>query len=673
MIDVFLSYSRDDQATARRFAEAFQREGLSVWWDQTLKPGEAFDEVTEKALNEAKAVVVLWSKASVGSRWVRAEATQAHDNKTLMPVMIEACKRPIMFELTHTADLSKWKGDGSNPAWQTFLTDVRHIVLKGAPVTSSGVVQPANRVPGKSGARILLVLVALLVIGAAAFWIASRSARVDSKAAEPAIDPATVAKAVTLAVLPFADYSTAHDQESFCDGLSEEILNQVAQVKGLAVTARTSSFSFKGKNEDMREIAKALGVANLLEGSIQKEGNQLRITAQLIDGNAGTHLWSKTYAREHKDIFAVQEEIAKDVAHALSIKLDVGSLPRTQGGTTNIEAYDAYLAGLALSGQKPTPETLRQMIDHFQQAVALDSTFAAAWLNLSDAYRAYAVYTGQESPAEATTALEQVKRLSPDSPLYYMALVDRSIESFTWKDATHQIQSARARAAGNTLITSRVDVWDSFVLMLVGRFKDAVAPARRASRGSPLEPQMAVLLSYAYFGAGEVGEDSAELERGMKLPGGQVLRLTVFEHAVSSRNRVQMDKWIDSAIELDNSALHVIAAMKPLLDRPVEALAKLHRLAPAATTVVDVGEIAIWAAYFGDSQFAFDLLPRMESFRIGRGRALPLLLWNPLLSDVRKMPGFKKIVRDMGMVEYWREYGWADLCKPVGKDDFECH
>src|SRR5262245_21146689 len=109
MPDIFLSYSREDQAIARRYAEALARDGFSVWWDQALHPGEAFDQVTERALEEARAVVVLWSKTSVQSRWVRAEATQANANNRLVPVMIESCKRPIMFELTHTADLSQWK------------------------------------------------------------------------------------------------------------------------------------------------------------------------------------------------------------------------------------------------------------------------------------------------------------------------------------------------------------------------------------------------------------------------------------------------------------------------------------------------------------------------------------------------------------------------------------
>jgi hypothetical protein len=129
--DIFLSYSRDDQTTARRFAEGFERAGFTVWWDATLDAGEAYDQVTEKALKGAKAVVVLWSKKSVDSRWVRAEATLADRNKTLVPVMIESCERPIMFELTQTADLSHWTGDVIDKAWQSYLAGLRRFVEKG--------------------------------------------------------------------------------------------------------------------------------------------------------------------------------------------------------------------------------------------------------------------------------------------------------------------------------------------------------------------------------------------------------------------------------------------------------------------------------------------------------------------------------------------------------------
>jgi len=123
--DIFLSYNREDQAIARRFAEAFTALGFDVWWDVTLRAGQAYDEVTETALRSAKAVVVLWSKRSVASRWVRAEATLGDRNGTLLPAMIEACERPVMFELTQTANLSHWQGEPDDAAWLAFLEDVR--------------------------------------------------------------------------------------------------------------------------------------------------------------------------------------------------------------------------------------------------------------------------------------------------------------------------------------------------------------------------------------------------------------------------------------------------------------------------------------------------------------------------------------------------------------------
>ncbi|MGB6450832.1 MAG: toll/interleukin-1 receptor domain-containing protein, partial [Steroidobacteraceae bacterium] len=163
--DIFLSYNREDQAVARRFAEAFEREGLKVWWDATLRSGEAYDEVTETALGSAKAVVVLWSKKSVVSRWVRAEATVADRNKTLVPAMIEPCNRPIMFELTQTADLSRWDGSPADQAWRAFVADVKRFVEARAlgqssdspsrssapPPASAGVPQASATVPLASG------------------------------------------------------------------------------------------------------------------------------------------------------------------------------------------------------------------------------------------------------------------------------------------------------------------------------------------------------------------------------------------------------------------------------------------------------------------------------------------------------------------------------------------
>ena len=126
--DIFLSYARSDRAVARMFAEAFSDEGFKVWWDASLHSGETFDEVIEKNLRDAKAVVVLWSPRSVASRWVRAEATQADRKNKLVPAMIEPCDRPVIFELTHTADLIDWTGDITDIHWRTFMDDLRRLI-----------------------------------------------------------------------------------------------------------------------------------------------------------------------------------------------------------------------------------------------------------------------------------------------------------------------------------------------------------------------------------------------------------------------------------------------------------------------------------------------------------------------------------------------------------------
>ena len=190
MPDIFLSYSREDQVVARRFAENLEREGFSVWWDQSLAAGEEFDAVTEKALDEARAVVVLWSRHSVNSRWVRAEATQAQANRRLVPVMIEPCRRPIMFELTHTAELSDWNGDPQDPSWRSFVAGLHRFAPKESPAGSFAPAQPAPRPPetrdeqperSRTARRIAVAGGLVLVLGAAAFGLHALRSGVQSQ------------------------------------------------------------------------------------------------------------------------------------------------------------------------------------------------------------------------------------------------------------------------------------------------------------------------------------------------------------------------------------------------------------------------------------------------------------------------------------------------------------
>ena len=207
-----------------------------------------------------------------------------------------------------------------------------------------------------------------------------------------------------VAVLPFANMSSDPDNEYFSDGISEEILNALTKVQGLQVVARTSSFSFKGKNEDMREIGKKLGASSLIEGSVRKSGSRVRITAQLINTNDGTHYWSETYDRELNDIFAIQDEISLDIAHKLEAQFTSVHSPThlVTNATTSIEAYEIYLRCIYKLNFEPTPELQLEVISELEKAISLDSNFARAYAILAGTY-VTAGNCGLISPAIAYT------------------------------------------------------------------------------------------------------------------------------------------------------------------------------------------------------------------------------------------------------------------------------
>jgi adenylate cyclase len=341
MADVFVSYARSDKLRVAPLVAAIEAQGWSVWWDPEISPGQEFDRQISAALRTAAAVVVVWTPTSVESRWVRGEARDAADRGVLVPVRFDGAELPIDVRAIHTTDLDGWEEDAQSPKVRELL-------------------------------RALGVIIARRT--------ASQAVSADARPAAPA--PAATGTRVAICVLPFSNMSGDAEQEYFSDGISEDVITDLNKVSALAVVARNTAFGFKGKQVDIPLIARQLKVSHILEGSVRKAGQRVRISAQLIDSSTGNHVWAERYDRDLNDIFALQDEISQAIVKALKLKL----LPEEKQaierrGTDNVEAYNLFLMAWQyyVTGLEGDARRAESIIRLCTGAVAIDPDYARAW------------------------------------------------------------------------------------------------------------------------------------------------------------------------------------------------------------------------------------------------------------------------------------------------------
>ena len=375
---------------------------------------------------------------------------------------------------------------------------------------------------GAPVATILAIVLVLLAAGAASGVLAYRRRRRVRTQAGPEPDAATargtpshgetLEVVESIAVLPFADLSAEQDQEYFSDGITEELLNALAKIAGLRVAARTSSFHFKGKNEDVRKTGDALGVETILEGSVRKSDNRVRITAQLVSARDGFHIWSDTYDRELADIFAVQQEIASEIVDALRIKLPGGDTPPavTERGV-DPEAHNLYLKGRYLWNMR-TKDALQQAAEYFRQATDRDPAYAAAHAGLADAYLLLGSYSHlppQKALSQAKSAVERA--LSLDDTLAEAHATRGQVlrSELDWKGEEQEYR--RAIELNPSYATAHQ--WYATMLVALGRTDEALREARRAAELDPLSPAAGVTVAIVVFLTGDYDSAIAQLEK----------------------------------------------------------------------------------------------------------------------------------------------------------------
>src|SRR5437773_1219563 len=316
----------------------------------------------------------------------------------------------------------------------------------------------------------------------------------------------------SIAVLPFLDLSQAKDQEYFCDGMSEEILDALAKVDGLRVVARTSSFSFKGKNPDVSDLGKKLNVENVVEGSVRRDGNRVRISAQLINARSGLQLWSETYVRELQGVFALQDEITRAIVDALKIKLAI-SLPAHE--QRNTEAYDLYLQGLYFSN-KGSEEDLRKALSFFQRAVEKDPTFARAWTGIAKVWYFLAdVYVKplDAYPASKEAALKAIALDEKDAEAHcYLSESKRVLDwDLTGEDA--ELNRALQLDPNSAL----VHFFLALLPLFRGELKEGLGLVLEAEKLDPLSPIISYVATAAYLADKRIDEAVIAGQRTQKL------------------------------------------------------------------------------------------------------------------------------------------------------------
>ncbi len=366
MSDIFISYARSTAAQAQQVAVALRELGYGVWRDDQRPAHRAYAEVIEERLRSAKAVVVMWSAEAAKSQWVRAEANVARAAGTLVQLRLDDTVPPLPFNEIQCADLVGWTGDLETHGWKKVAASVAELIGEIAAAPTAG---PAVRMH-------------------------------------------------SICVLPFGNMSDDPQQEYFSDGISEDIITDLSKVSALSVTARHTAFGFKGKSPNVKDIAHQLGVSHVLEGSVRKAGNRVRITAQLIDGRAGDQLWAERWDRDLTDIFALQDEISQAIVTALKLKL----LPEEKKaierrGTSNVEAYNLYLMArqLYVSGPEGHAKRASAIVRLCTRATEIDPDYALAWALIAHAQMILRQTLGKKGD-DGLAAAERALALDPNLP-----------------------------------------------------------------------------------------------------------------------------------------------------------------------------------------------------------------------------------------------------------------
>lgn len=655
-----MSYASQDADAARRICEALRAGGIEVWFDRSeLRGGDAWDLRIRKQIHECALFIPIISATTQRREegYFRREwklgVDRTHNRSDRRAFLV-----PVAIDDTGNAEADvpeafravQWTRLPGGEASLDFVARISQLLSPGEPPTpASGRPATGPLYPNAAAARrsrlvpSLIVAVAVLGVGGFALIKFALPRRTPDRAVAslPHEAAAVPISEKSIAVLPFIDLSEKHDQEYFSDGLADELLDLLAKTPGLHVIARTSSFSFKGKSDDIPTIAQKLHVANILEGSVRKSGDRLRVTTQLIRASSGEQLWSETYDRELKDVFAVQDEIAAAVVGQLKLKLSP-TPPPAGHRTSNIEAYNEDLLGRAFANRESL-DGWKRAIEAFRRAIALDPNYVAPYDGLALAELYVADQAGDAAVYQrAQDAAAKAVELGPDDPNAYAArgFIRLNI-TWDWAGAQADFEKAIALDPGDARFQQRYGL----LLATLGRMPEAIAATRKAIELDPL--QLATwrnLIGYLLFtrdfaGAHEASRRALEIspDSPFVLDGLGLLQLLEgnAQDALATFRRIDVEVFRVWSIALAEHTLGDAEASQQALD---ELIAKY-----AAVAAYQVGVAYAWR---GEKDKAFEWLKRAYA---QRDEGLTNIKIDPVIYSLRSDPRYKALLRKMNL------------------------
>lgn len=515
-----------------------------------------------------------------------------------------------------------------------------------------------------------LGLVAALIIGTSLFS-GSTSSQDAKSAAVTAKEMPAAETGTSIAVLPFVDMSAAGNQEYFSDGMSEEILNALVKVPELRVTGRTSSFAFKGKNMDIREIGQALNVAHILEGSVRKQGNAVRITAQLIKSEDGVHLWSETYDGTLDNIFDLQDEVSRAIAEELEIKLNLGESTRlAKQLTTNQEAYDLYLRGRRLSNITWGEDTLLKSIDLYKRAVALDPDFFEAWVYLAlDSWRVPLNIPVQDQARylkKSEYALQQALELNPNDSY---ALYNKAQLAFI-----NNNYAEGARIIERLPISTASSV--GYYGLILGRTQETLDYMERLIDSEPFSTQSHAWIAVAQLQLGQFEKSERSANRAYEL--GFSAAVFVIAEAkflqgdIVGAKAVVLDSYDENAYFFPqfSNRDELEYALDVLYGDDINAKKEFATFLEQSIDPdypVPSSTVGAWRWLEQPDKF----IDSIDSHISAHTPTNLIYIWGENEGDrkIRQHHGFAAWADKVGLVTAWQEFGWPDKCKPNAGTD----